>query len=55
MSEIIEDKIDGLTDETAKRDFVICQNDFYFEIKRGDSLDKVPVKYHDNLKTEGVI
>lgn len=39
----------------AKKDFVICQNDYYKEIKAGDDISDVPEVYHENLKTEQVI
>jgi len=39
----------------AKRDFVIFQNDFRADIKKGDDLSEIPEIYHQNLKTEGVI
>lgn len=40
----------------AKKDFVICQNDFYFEIKKGDIINKEELKkFWENLKTEKVI
>lgn len=41
----------------AKKDFVICQNDCFLEIKKGDKIDdlKIPTKFIQNLKTEQVI
>lgn len=39
----------------AKRDFVIVQNNFRLEIKKGDDLSNVPKCFIENLKTEGVI
>ena len=39
----------------AKRAFVICQNEYFREIKEGDDLSDIPVRYHPNLKTEGVL
>lgn len=40
----------------AKKNFVICQNDFYLEIKQGDKIDqKKCKKFIENLKTEKVI
>ncbi|HVH96867.1 MAG TPA: hypothetical protein VM682_07990 [Bacillus sp. (in: firmicutes)] len=39
----------------AKKDFVICQNEHFHEIKAGDDLSKIPEKFHANLKTEGVL
>lgn len=40
----------------AKKDFTICQNDFYLEIKKGDTINKEDVKqFLENLKTEKVI
>ncbi|MCP3684537.1 MAG: hypothetical protein GY861_17870 [bacterium] len=38
----------------AKKDFVISHNGDRFEIKEGEEV-KVPKKYLQNLKTEGVI
>lgn len=39
----------------AKRDFVICHNDYCRAIKEGDDLSDVPEMYLENLKTEGVL
>lgn len=39
----------------ALKDFVICQNDYRLEIKKGDDLSNVPDKFIENLKTEKVI
>ncbi len=41
----------------AKRDFIICQNAEYYDIKEGDDILelKVPERFHINLKTEQVI
>lgn len=39
----------------AKKDFVICQNDYFRQIKVGDDISDVPECYRQNLKTEGVI
>ena len=39
----------------AKKDFVIHQNEFHFEIKKGDDLRDIPERFHQNLKTENVI
>lgn len=39
----------------AKKDFVICQNEYFREIKAGDDLSDVPEKFSQNLKTEGVL
>ena len=41
----------------ARRDFVICQNEHYYEIKEGDNVKElgIPSKFYDNLKTEKVI
>lgn len=41
----------------ALKDFVICANDDFFEIKKGDDIEalNIPKKYYDNLKTEQVI
>jgi hypothetical protein len=39
----------------AKKDFRISHNGFELSIKAGDDISNVPVVYHQNLKTEGVI
>lgn len=39
----------------ALRDFVICQNAYLREIKKGDDVSDVPEMYHQNLIAEGVI
>ena len=39
----------------AKRDFTICQNEHFIEIKAGDDISSVPEKFIENLKTEKVI
>ena len=39
----------------ALRDFTIRHNEFYLEIKKGDDLSKIPVKFMENLKTEKVL
>jgi len=44
-----------LMDQTAKKDFIICRNDYYREIKEGDDLSDIPLMYYANLKTEKVI
>lgn len=44
-----------LAGKIAKRDFVIHQNEFHFEIKEGDDLSEIPERFHQNLKTEQVI
>jgi len=36
------------------KDFVIKHNDFYVELKSGESIE-IPVKFLQNLKTENVI
>ena len=46
---------ESLEGKIALKDFVITQNEFRADIKTGDDLSDIPVKYHDNLKTEGVI
>lgn len=43
------------SDMIAKKDFVITQNEYVKEIKKGDDLSKVPSIYHANLKTENVL
>lgn len=47
--------ITRLAGKLAKRDFVIHQNEFHFEIKRGEDLSEIPERFYQNLKTEGVI
>lgn len=39
----------------AKKNFTISQNDYHREIKAGEDVSDVPVQYHENLKTEGII
>lgn len=39
----------------AKKPFTIHWNDYHCEIKAGDDLSDVPAKFHQNLKTEGVL
>ncbi len=39
----------------AKKAFVISQSGYVRNISVGDDLTDVPAKYHQNLKTEGVI
>ena len=39
----------------AKKDFVICQNEFLRKIKKGDDLSDIPKVYVQNLETEGVL
>lgn len=36
------------------KDHVICHNEYYIEIKKGESCE-VPALFKDNLKTEKVI
>ena len=40
----------------AKRDFLIVQNQHFYDIKKGDDIEKlkVPLKFYDNLKTEKI-
>jgi len=40
---------------TALKDFCICHNEYFLNIKQGDDLSSVPEIYLENLKTEGVI
>ncbi len=42
-------------DLVALRDFVICWNEYYKEIKAGDDISDVPEMFYENLKTEKVI
>lgn len=39
----------------AKKDFVICHNEYYREIKKGDDISDVPSKFKSNLKIEGIL
>lgn len=39
----------------AKKDFKIVQNDYEKVINKGDDCSGIPKKFHQNLKTEGVI
>lgn len=66
MSEEKEDKFEfpafntekssgKLSGKIAKRDHVILQNDFRADIKKGDSLDEIPEKFYETLKTEQII
>ena len=38
----------------ALKDFVVCHNEHYYEIKEGEEV-KVPEMFLENLKTEKVI
>jgi hypothetical protein len=42
-------------DMVAKKNHVICQNEYYFDIKKGDDLSDIPERFHQVLKTEQVI
>lgn len=39
----------------AKKDFKIVINTYKRVIKEGEDISDVPEKYHENLKTEGVL
>ena len=39
----------------AKKDFEIHHNDYHRVIKKGEDISDVPNKFHENLKTEGVV
>jgi hypothetical protein len=39
----------------AKKNFVLCQNEYIRVIKEGDDLADVPERFHPNLVTEGVL
>ena len=39
----------------AKKDFKIKHNEYFFDIKEGDSLNHIPKMFIQNLKTEQVI
>jgi hypothetical protein len=47
--------ISGLTKKKAKRDHLIVQNQFRFDIKKGDDLSEIPEHFHEALKAEKVI
>lgn len=47
--------VSGLAGRKAKRDHVILQNDFQVNIKKGDSLDDIPERFYETLKTEKII
>lgn len=42
---------------TALKDHVLCQNEYFFDIKKGDDLNEleVPKKFDDVLITEKVL
>jgi len=50
-----EEPTNPLQGVRAKRDFLIVQNEFRADIKEGDDLGDIPERFHQNLKTEGVI
>ncbi len=50
-----ESKSGGKKPLFAKKDFVIHQNEYHFDIKKGDDLADIPKQFKQNLKTEGVI
>lgn len=39
----------------AKKDHLIVQNQYHFDIKKGDDLSEIPNIFYDTLKTEKVI
>jgi len=39
----------------AKRDHIIVQNKFHFDIKKGDDLSEIPEHFYETLKTEKII
>ena len=45
------------SDRIAQKDFVLHQNEYHFDIKKGDDLDKlgVPEKFDENLTIEKVL
>lgn len=50
--EVVKEKAKALI---AKKDFVISHNEYVKKIKAGDDISDVPVLYHENLRTEGVL
>jgi hypothetical protein len=55
MENKMEAKPKPQSDRIAQRDFVICHNDYFRQIKEGEDLSDVPALYLENLKTEGVL
>lgn len=39
----------------AKRDFEIVQNGYHRVIKAGEDVSDVPIRFHENLRTERVL
>ena len=39
----------------AKRDHVVKQNEYFFDIKKGDDVSHIPPHFLEALKTENVI
>lgn len=56
MKENIE-KVEKSKKIIAKKDFVICQNEHYYEIKKGDNITElnIPSRFYENLTTENII
>ena len=54
---MLKEKKLKVSDKTliAKKDFHIVQNEVDLRIKKGEVLDKVPKRFIENLRTEGVI
>lgn len=50
-----ETKKKAATKLVAKKNFEIFQNEYHRVIKVGDDLSDVPERFHENLKTEGVL
>ena len=44
-----------LAGKKAKRDHLIVQNKFHFDIKKGDDLSEIPEHFYEALKAEQVI
>lgn len=51
----VEESVRQVPALRAKRNFHIRHNDYERVIAEGDDLSDVPERYHQNLKTEGVI
>jgi len=52
-----EDKPKNIGKRVALKDHVLCQNEHYFDIKKGENLDKlkVPAEFNEVLITEKVL
>jgi len=48
-------KEESFTIKKALKDHLIVQNDYRLVIKKGESYEKIPVKFKSSLIAEGVI